>query len=67
MDQVRRQWGKLTDEDLATINGDREVFIGKIQTYYGRTREQVQRDLARGRSLRCRQGAGRISSSRRST
>jgi uncharacterized protein YjbJ (UPF0337 family) len=43
--KVRQQWGKLTDDDLATIKGDRDVLMGKIQKYYGRTREQVQRDL----------------------
>jgi uncharacterized protein YjbJ (UPF0337 family) len=43
--KVRQQWGKLTDDDLATIKGDRDVLMGKIQIYYGRTRVQVQRDL----------------------
>jgi uncharacterized protein YjbJ (UPF0337 family) len=43
--KVRQQWGKLTDDDLATIKGDRDVLMGKIQIYYGRSREQVRRDL----------------------
>ena len=45
--KVRQQWGKLTDDDLATIKGDRDVLAGKIQEYYGRTREQAEEDLDR--------------------
>ena len=36
--QVRRQWGKLTDDDIAMIKGDRDILLGKIQEHYGRTR-----------------------------
>lgn len=45
--RVRPQWGKLTDDDLAKIKGDRDELAGKIQEYYGRTREQAERDLDR--------------------
>jgi len=45
--KVRQQWGKLTDDDLAAIKGDRDVLAGKIQEYYGRTREQAEEDLDR--------------------
>jgi uncharacterized protein YjbJ (UPF0337 family) len=43
--KARQQWGKLTDDDLAMIKGDRDVLMGKIQEYYGRTREQARNDL----------------------
>jgi uncharacterized protein YjbJ (UPF0337 family) len=39
--QVRKQWGKLTDDDIAQINGNREQLEGKIQARYGYARHQV--------------------------
>ena len=39
------QWGKLTDDDLTTINGKREQFEGKIQERYGITKDQVRKDV----------------------
>jgi uncharacterized protein YjbJ (UPF0337 family) len=29
--QVKEKWGKLTDDDLTTINGKRDQLEGKIQ------------------------------------
>jgi uncharacterized protein YjbJ (UPF0337 family) len=43
--RVRQRWGRLTDDDLAQIQGDRDVLMGKIQEYYGRSREQAENDL----------------------
>jgi uncharacterized protein YjbJ (UPF0337 family) len=43
--RARQRWAKFTDDDLAQIKGDREVLMGKIQEYYGRTREQAENDL----------------------
>jgi uncharacterized protein YjbJ (UPF0337 family) len=43
--RVRQRWGRLTDDDLAQIQGDRDVLMGKIQEYYGRSREQAEYDL----------------------
>ena len=44
---VRKQWGKLTDDDLDQIHGDIEILAGKVQERYGRTREESQKDVAR--------------------
>jgi uncharacterized protein YjbJ (UPF0337 family) len=44
--RVRRQWGRLTDDDLAQIKGERDILIGKIQEYYGRTRGEAEAELA---------------------
>ena len=33
--QVKEKWGKLTDDDLSTINGQRDQLEGKIQERYG--------------------------------
>ena len=43
--QVRRQWGKLTDDDIAMIKGERDILLGKIQEHYGRSRAEAMKDL----------------------
>ncbi len=40
---VKQQWGKLTDDDLAMINGDRDKLIGRVQERYGIAREEAQK------------------------
>jgi uncharacterized protein YjbJ (UPF0337 family) len=32
---VKTKWGKLTDDDLEVIAGQRDVLVGKIQERYG--------------------------------
>jgi uncharacterized protein YjbJ (UPF0337 family) len=43
--KVKEQWGKLTDDDLAQINGNREQLEGKIQARYGQAKDQVRKDV----------------------
>ena len=43
--EVRRQWGKLTDDDVAQIQGDTEKMIGKLQERYGYARDQAEREI----------------------
>jgi uncharacterized protein YjbJ (UPF0337 family) len=43
--KVKEKWGKLTDDDLATINGRREQLEGKIQERYGYGKDQVKKEL----------------------
>lgn len=45
--RVRRQWGKLTDDDVDQIQGNAEILIGKLQERYGRSKDEAQRDLDR--------------------
>ena len=33
--RAKQQWGKLTDDDLATAAGRRDELAGKIQERYG--------------------------------
>ena len=40
---AHQQWGKLTDDDLAMIAGNREKFVGKLQERYGLAREEAQK------------------------
>ena len=44
--KVKEQWGKLTDNDLAIIDGRRDQLIGKIQELYGVARDEAERQLA---------------------
>jgi uncharacterized protein YjbJ (UPF0337 family) len=43
--KIKEQWGKLTDDDLDVINGQRDQLEGKIQERYGYARDQVRRDV----------------------
>ena len=43
--KVKEKWGKLTDDDLAAINGKREQLEGKIQERYGHTKDVVKKDV----------------------
>jgi uncharacterized protein YjbJ (UPF0337 family) len=43
--KVRERWGKLTDDDLAVINGKREQLIGKLQQRYGWAKDEVERQV----------------------
>jgi uncharacterized protein YjbJ (UPF0337 family) len=45
--QVRKQWGKLTDDEIDQIQGDAEILMGKLQKSYGYSREQAERELER--------------------
>ena len=42
---VKEQCGKLTDNDVTEINGRREVLVGKLQTRYGISHEEVERQV----------------------
>lgn len=43
--EVRKQWGKLTDDDLDKIAGERDKLEGRIQELYGRSRDEVHREV----------------------
>jgi uncharacterized protein YjbJ (UPF0337 family) len=44
--EVRKKWGKLTDDDLDVISGERERLVGKIQERYGIKKEEAERQVA---------------------
>jgi uncharacterized protein YjbJ (UPF0337 family) len=43
--EAKRHWGKLTDDDLTRIEGDRDKFVGTVQERYGRSKAQVEREV----------------------
>lgn len=42
---VQKKWGKLTDDEIAQINGDFTRLVGQIQKSYGIEREEAERQL----------------------
>ena len=42
---LQRQWGKLTNDDLDVIKGDRLRLSGILQERYGRKKEEIERDI----------------------
>ena len=43
--QARQQWGKLTDDDLDVIEGNREELVGRIQERYGKGKADAEREI----------------------
>ena len=42
---VQQQWGKLTNDDIDQINGDRTKLAGRIQKAYGITKDDAEEQL----------------------
>ncbi len=40
---VKKQWGRLTDDELTEISGEKDRLIGKLQERYGYAKEEAQR------------------------
>jgi uncharacterized protein YjbJ (UPF0337 family) len=45
--QVRSWWGQLTDADVDTIAGKKDVLVGLLQERYGYTRERAEQEVER--------------------
>ena len=43
--QVRERWGRLTNDEVDQIAGKREKLEGAIQRVYGKTRDEVLKDV----------------------
>jgi len=43
--KAKEKWGKLTDDDLTTIEGQRDQLLGKLQERYGLGKEQAEREF----------------------
>ena len=44
---LKSWWGKLTDDDLEWIGGQKDKLIGSLQERYGYTRERAQQEIER--------------------
>jgi uncharacterized protein YjbJ (UPF0337 family) len=43
--EVKRRWGKLTDDDLDQIEGSYDKFLGRMQERYGYAKERAEREI----------------------
>ncbi len=43
--KVRQTWGRLTDDDLTAISGNKQQLIGRLQTRYGYEAERAEEEI----------------------
>ncbi len=43
--EAKRQWGKLTDDQLDVIEGNRQKLTGHIQEAYGIAKEEAETQI----------------------
>ena len=43
--KAKEKWAKLTDSDLAYVNGQRDQLLGRIQERYGIAKDQAERQV----------------------
>jgi uncharacterized protein YjbJ (UPF0337 family) len=43
--EARRQWGKLTDNDLEVARGDKDKLSGRIQERYGIAKDEADKQI----------------------
>ncbi len=42
---LKKTWGKLTDDDYTYINGDRQKLIGRLQERYGWDKMKAENEV----------------------
>ncbi|WP_018923144.1 CsbD family protein [Salsuginibacillus kocurii] len=43
--EAKRQWSKLTDDDVRFVDGNRDKLIGKLQDRYNYSEEEAEREV----------------------
>jgi uncharacterized protein YjbJ (UPF0337 family) len=43
--KVKEQWGKLTDDDLSRIEGQRDQLVGRVQERYGIAKDEAEKQV----------------------
>lgn len=43
--KLKQQWGKLTDDDIAKIEGSAEELQGALQKRYGYEKDQAEKEI----------------------
>lgn len=43
--KVKEQWAKLTDDDIAQVEGRRDRLLGVLQQRYGYLKERAEEEL----------------------
>jgi uncharacterized protein YjbJ (UPF0337 family) len=42
---IKKTWGKLTDDEIALFNGNKEQFYGKVKEKYGIAKEDAEKQM----------------------
>jgi uncharacterized protein YjbJ (UPF0337 family) len=42
--EAKKQWGKLTDDDLMEIGGEKDKLVGTIQKKYGYAKDKAENE-----------------------
>ncbi len=45
--EMKKLWGKITDDELDQLDGQQDKLAGLIQERYGKSREEAQREVDR--------------------
>ncbi len=53
--KVKEHWGRLTDDDLDVIEGQREQLVGRIQERYGIEKAEAERQVREWQAARERE------------
>lgn len=64
--KIKHTWGKLTDDDINSLEGGVDQFIGKVQKTYGFTKERAMEEFDKFRNQNSQLFDGAYSSTRRS-
>jgi uncharacterized protein YjbJ (UPF0337 family) len=51
---LQRQWGKISDDELDKINGNRTKLLGVIQEQYGLAQDEAEKQLSSFEDMCCR-------------
>jgi uncharacterized protein YjbJ (UPF0337 family) len=43
--EAKKKWGKLTDDELMQVEGNRDILVGKIQEKYGIAKEDANKQI----------------------
>jgi len=43
--EAKTRWGKLTDDDLDVVGGQRDKLVGRVQERYGIAKDQAQSEV----------------------
>jgi uncharacterized protein YjbJ (UPF0337 family) len=43
--KIKEKWGKMTEDDLVVIDGQRDQLIGKLQERYGYDKTRAEKEV----------------------
>jgi uncharacterized protein YjbJ (UPF0337 family) len=43
--KIQTKWGKLTEDDLAVVQGKRDELAGRLQQRYGYAKDQAEKEI----------------------